>query len=147
RVEDRLAADGRHSDAVAVVADSRDRSAEPPARRAETQTVEQRHRPRAHRDDVAQDAADAGGGALERLDRGRMVVRLDLERDRLALTEVDDARVLARPLQHARPGTGQAAQERRGMLVAAVLRPEQREDRELEVIRLPREQLADSFEL
>jgi hypothetical protein len=33
------------------------------------------------------------------------------------------------------------------MLVAAVLRPEQREDRELEVIRLPREQLADSVEL
>jgi len=33
------------------------------------------------------------------------------------------------------------------MLVAAVLRPEQREDRELEVIRLAREQLADSVEL
>jgi hypothetical protein len=30
------------------------------------------------------------------------------------------------------------------MLVAAVLRPEQREDRELEVVRLPREELADS---
>jgi hypothetical protein len=33
------------------------------------------------------------------------------------------------------------------MLVAAVLRPQQREDRELEVIRLPREQLADTGEL
>jgi hypothetical protein len=33
------------------------------------------------------------------------------------------------------------------MLVAAVLRPEQREDRELEVVRLPREQFADSVEL
>jgi hypothetical protein len=30
------------------------------------------------------------------------------------------------------------------MLVAAVLRPEQREDRQLEVVRLPFEQLADS---
>jgi len=33
------------------------------------------------------------------------------------------------------------------MLVAAVLGPEQREDRELEVIRLPAEQVADSVEL
>jgi hypothetical protein len=33
------------------------------------------------------------------------------------------------------------------MLVAAVLRPEQREDRELEVIRLSFEQLADTREL
>jgi len=33
------------------------------------------------------------------------------------------------------------------MLVAAVLRPEQREDRELEVVRLPREELADSAAL
>jgi hypothetical protein len=33
------------------------------------------------------------------------------------------------------------------MLVAAVLRPEQREDRELEVVRLPLEQFADTREL
>jgi hypothetical protein len=33
------------------------------------------------------------------------------------------------------------------MLVAAVLRPEEREDGELEVVRLPLEQLADSVEL
>jgi hypothetical protein len=33
------------------------------------------------------------------------------------------------------------------MLVAAVLRPQQREDRELEVVRLAREQLADTREL
>jgi len=33
------------------------------------------------------------------------------------------------------------------MLVAAVLRPEQREDRELEVVRLAFEQLTDSVEL
>jgi hypothetical protein len=33
------------------------------------------------------------------------------------------------------------------MLVAAVLRPEQREDRELEVVRVAREQLPDSVEL
>jgi hypothetical protein len=33
------------------------------------------------------------------------------------------------------------------MLVAAVLRPEQREDGELEVVRLPLEQLPDTVEL
>ena len=33
------------------------------------------------------------------------------------------------------------------MLVAAVLGPQQREDRELEAIRLPAEQVADSVEL
>jgi hypothetical protein len=33
------------------------------------------------------------------------------------------------------------------MLVAAMLRPQQREDRELEVVGLPREQFADSVEL
>jgi hypothetical protein len=76
-----------------------------------------------------------------------MVVRLDLERDRLAVAEVDHARVLARSLQHARAQAGQAAKERRGVLVAAVLRPEQGEDRELEVVRLPSEQLADTREL
>ena len=38
-----------------------------------------------------------------------MVVRLDLERDRLALAEVDHARVLARPLQHALAGATAAA--------------------------------------
>ena len=78
-------------------------------RRAEAQPVEERDRPRAHRDDVAQDSADAGRRALERLDRRRVVVRLDLERDRLALAEVDDAGVLARPLQHALAGRRAAA--------------------------------------
>jgi hypothetical protein len=33
------------------------------------------------------------------------------------------------------------------MLIAAVLGPEEREDRELEVVRFPREQVADSGEL
>ena len=57
------------ADAVPVVADAGDRAPEVPVGRAEAQPVEQRDRPRAHRDDVAEDAADAGRGALERLDR------------------------------------------------------------------------------
>ena len=58
---------------------------------AEAQRVEDRDRPRADREDVAQDAADAGGRALERLDRARVVVRLDLERAREPVADVDTA--------------------------------------------------------
>ena len=103
-VEDGLAADGGHAHAVPVVADACDSSPEVPVRRAEAQAVEQRDRPRAHGDDVAQDAADACRRSLERLDRRRMVVALHLERDRLAVAEVDDPGVLAGPLEHAVAG-------------------------------------------
>ena len=98
-----LAADRGDADRVAVVADAGDRALEQVARArrtsaelAEAQRVEDRDRPRADREDVAQDAADAGRGALERLDRARVVVRLDLERARQPVADVDRARVLAR---------------------------------------------------
>ena len=58
-VEDGLAADGRDADAVAVGADARDGAVEARVVGREAQPVEQRDRPRAHRDDVAQDPADA----------------------------------------------------------------------------------------
>jgi hypothetical protein len=76
-----------------------------------------------------------------------MVVALDLERDGEPVTEVDHPSVLAGPLEHVVPGRGQALQQEGRVLVAAVLGPEQREDRQLEVIRLPAEQLADTVEL
>ena len=101
-VEDGVAADGRDADAVAVMADPGDGTLEHPARLAEAEPVEQRDRARAHGDDVAQDPADPGCRALERLDGRRVVVALDLERDGLALAEVDDPRVLAGALKDAR---------------------------------------------
>jgi hypothetical protein len=113
---------------------------------AEAQPVEERDRPRAHRDDVAQDSADPGGGALEGLDRGRVVVALDLEGDGLALAEVDDSRVLTGALQDASRLGREALEQERRVLVAAVLRPEEREDREFEVVRLALEQLLDTVE-
>jgi hypothetical protein len=76
-----------------------------------------------------------------------MVVALDLERDRFAVAEVDDARVLAGALEHARRVGRESLQEQCRVLVAAVLRPEQREDGELEVVRLALEQLLDTVEL
>jgi hypothetical protein len=146
-VENRLTADRGDADAVAVAADACDGAPEVVVRLGEAQTVEDGDRPGAHRDDVAEDSADSRGRPLEGLDCRRVVVRLDLERDSLAAAEVDHARVLARPLQHAVPAGGEAPQQRRRVLVAAVLRPEQREDGELEVVRVAFEQLPDAVEL
>ena len=111
---------------------------------AEPEPVEERDRPRSHRDHVAQDPADPRRGALERLDGGRVVVRLDLERDRGAVAEVEHAGVLAGALQDALARRGEPLQERGGVLVAAVLRPEEGEDRELEMVRVSPEQLLDT---
>src|SRR4029079_3234469 len=130
--------------AVAVVADSGDRLLEVEARLAEPEAVEQSDRPRAQCDHVAQEPADARRRALERLDRRGMVVRLDLERDRSAVAELENPRVLARPLEDALAGRGQPLQKRRGVLVAAVLRPEEGEDCELEVVRVAPEQVPDT---
>ncbi len=146
-VEDGFAADRGDADRVSVHADSGHRPFELVTGLTEAQPVEQRDRPRAHGDDVAEDAADPGRSALKRLDRARVVVALDLERDRLAVAEVDHARVLAGPLQHARAFRGKAAQQRRRVLVRAVLRPEQREHCELEMVRLPAQELLDTVEL
>ena len=147
RVEDALAADRRHPDRVPVRADPGHGPVERMPRLAEPKGVEERDRPSAHRDDVAQDPADARRGALERLDRCRVVVALDLERDGLALAEVDHAGVLARALEDALALRRQPAKERRRVLVPAVLRPEEREDGQLEVVRLALEQALDPREL
>jgi hypothetical protein len=76
-----------------------------------------------------------------------MVVAFDLEGDRLAAAEVEDAGVLARPLEDALARRRQSLQQQRRVLVPAVLRPEEREDGELEVVGITLEQVADSLEL
>ena len=151
-VEDGLAADVRDADAVAVAADAAHDAVEEPAgpilvERAEPQRVEDRDRTGAHREDVAQDPADARGGTLVGLDGGGVVVALDLEGEREPVADVDHTRVLARALQHARAGGGQPPQLGTGVLVAAVLGPEQREDGELEVVRIAPHHLDDPLQL
>jgi hypothetical protein len=76
-----------------------------------------------------------------------VVVALDLEGNRRPLAEVDDTGVLSRALEDARRVRREPAQEPRRVLVGAVLRPEQREDRQLEVVRLAPQQVADAVEL
>ena len=87
-IEADLAADVGDADAVAVARDPPDHAAEEVAvaggfglvghvigvERAEAEAVEQGDRPRAHGEDVANDAADTRRRALVGLDRARMVV-------------------------------------------------------------------------
>ena len=82
---------------------------------AEAQRVEQGDRARAHGEDVAEDAADPGGGALVGLDRGRVVMGLDLEDAGETASDIDRAGVLARPLQDPRPAGREAGSS--GLLV------------------------------
>lgn len=104
-VEDDLAADVGQAQAVAVAADARDDAGQHApgvgvVGGAEAQRVHHGDRAGAHRQDVADDAADAGGRALVGLDVRRVVVRLDLEGDRVALADVDHTGVLADADEH-----------------------------------------------
>src|SRR5581483_6505877 len=72
-VEDHLATDGGNADAVAVSGDAGHHAFEVSPhpwilQRPEAQGIHQRNGPRAHREDVADDAADARGCTLVRLD-------------------------------------------------------------------------------
>ena len=103
-----FAAHRRNADAVAVARDAGDDALHETRRAgsvegAESQGIEERNRPRPHREDIADDPADAGCGPLIRLDERRVIVRLDLEDRREPLADVDRAGVLAGALQHLRP--------------------------------------------
>ena len=151
-VEHELAAHRRHADAVAVAADAAhdavDEVPGPGVRRvAEPQRVEDGDRTGAHREHVAQDPADAGRSALVRLDGGRVVVALDLERDREPVADRDHARLLAHPGDDVVALRRQRREQRPARLVRAVLAPHDAEHRELEVVRVAAELRPDRVEL
>ena len=109
-LEHAFAADRGDAETIAVMGDAPDHAFQNSAiaiapfrivQRAEAQRVQHRDRPRAHGENVAQDAADAGCRSLKRLDEAGVIVRLDLERDGVVVADIDDARVLARSHQHA----------------------------------------------
>ena len=134
------------------MADPGDRAVEQVARAlagrlAEAQRVEDRDRTGADREDVAEDPADAGRRALERLDRARVVVGLDLEGDREAAADVDRAGVLAGAQHEPRALGRQRPQQRLGVLVGAVLGPQQREHRQLDLVGLALEARDDQLVL
>ena len=107
----------------------------------------ERDRAGAHREDVADDPADAGRRTLVRLDRRRVVVALDADRDRQAVAHVDHTGALARPHEHPGRLGGEPAEVALGRLVGAVLRPHHRVHRELEIGRVAAEQLDDGLVL
>ena len=126
-VEHDLAADGRHADGVAVARHPRhDALGDPPAagvvERAEAQRVHRGDGPGAHREDVAEDAADAGGRALVRLDGRRVVVALDADGGGDAVADVDHAGALAGADEHLRRLGRQPAQVDAARLVASSAR-------------------------
>ena len=130
-----LAADGRHADAVAVAADAGHHALDQKRGPrvidgAEAQRVQRRDRPGAHREHVAQNPADAGRRTVIGLDERRVVVTLDLEDRGQPVADFDDAGVLARTLKYVRAGGRQAAEKAARALVAAMLRPHDREHAE-----------------
>ena len=134
--EDALAADRRHAEAVAVMRDAGNHALENSAiarhvQRAESQRVHYGDRPRSHGKDVTQNSADAGGRALKRLDETGMVVRFDLERDRVPVADVDDAGVLAGTLQNPLAARRKFLQMQARAFVRAMLAPHHAEDAEL----------------
>ena len=98
--------------------------------RPEAQRIHNRHRPRAHGENVAQNSAHARGRTLERLNERRMIVRFDLEGAGPTLADVDDAGVLAWSLQHMAAVRGQSSQMNARRLVRAVLAPHHAENAE-----------------
>ena len=151
-MEARLAADGGAAEAVAVVADACPHAAQQVAlvrvgEVAEAQRVQAGQRPRAHREDVAEDAADPGRRAPVGLDVRGVVVALDLEDSGLPVANVDHAGVLARPVEHPGRLRRQRGEMPLARLVGAVLGPHHREDPELGIGRRALEQVEDALPL
>ena len=152
-VEDGLAADVGQAEAVAVAADAGHDPGQHPrgvggVERAEAQRVHHRDRPRAHREDVADDAADPGGRALVGLDERRVVVALDLEGHGVALADVEDAGVLTDAGEHLADrrllrDLAELLEVHLGRLVGAVLAPHHAVHRQLRAGRAAAEDLAD----
>ena len=119
-VEDRLAADGRHADAVPV-GRCRQRHARSASRARETQAVEKCHGPHPSRRCRA-GCSHACRRSLERLDGGRVVAST---KQTASLSPRSSTPAFSPDLEHARAVDGSLS--RSGMLVAAV--PDQRSEK------------------
>ena len=97
---------------------------------AEAQQGEAGDRPRAHRENVAQNAADAGRRALIRLDKRRVVVALHLEDAGVAVADVDHSGVFAGPPDHPWRRGRQFAQMQPRRFIGTMFVPHRRENPE-----------------
>ena len=147
RPKDHLTTHVGDAQAVAIAANARDDAGkEVPVvwvvEGAEAQRVEQSDGASAHGKDVAHNAADTGRGALVRLDRAGVVVRLDLHHDDPAVADVHSAGVLAAERgQDLGAVSREVAEERSGVLIAAMLAPERADHPQLNGGRLAAEAL------
>ena len=89
----------------------------------EAQRVHDGQRPRAHGENIAEDAADSGRRTLKRFDIGGVVVRLDLECACPAVADVNDAGIFARTLHNPIALRGQPLQMDARRFIGAVLAP------------------------
>src|SRR6185437_840647 len=87
--------------------------------RSKTQRVHHRQGAGAHCKNVTKNATYSSGRSLERFDIGRMIVRFDLESAGPAVSDVDDAGVFSRSLDHELAVGGQPLQMHLGRLVRA----------------------------
>ena len=105
-------------------------------------------RARPHRENIANDSADTGRRALKRLDRARVIVAFDLERNRPAVPDIDHAGIFfARPNENVRPGCRKFFQLAPRIFVGTMLAPHDRENSQLGKIRCASENFHDAFVL
>ncbi len=152
RVKPDRAADRRNAEGISIAADAGDDAGDECARFrmlriAEAKRVEAGDRPRAHGEDVAQNAADAGRGPLIGLDEGGVIVAFHLEDAGEAVADVDDAGVLAGPLNDPRRLRRQPAQMHFRGFVGAMLVPHRRDDAEFGEARIAADERAKTLVL
>src|SRR5207237_2619276 len=99
--------------------------------RSKAQRVHNRHGARAHGKNVADNSGDARSCTLERLHERWMIVRLALEGTGPAVPDVNDSRVLARPLQDTAAVSRQSLEMNARGFIGAVLTPHHTENAEL----------------
>ena len=103
---------------------------------AKAQGVERSDGPGAHGKNISQNTADAGGGSLIGFNKRRMVMTFHFESHGEPVADIDDAGVFTGSLEDMSPFRRQLFKIRPRTLVAAVLRPHNRENAQLGIVRL-----------
>src|SRR5262249_15604725 len=93
-----------------------------------TERIQNRNGPRAHREDVAENATHSGRRALKRFDKTGMIVRFNLESDDVSAADIDDARIFSRALHNELSPRRKLLQVNAGAFVRAVFAPHHAED-------------------
>ena len=152
RVKAHFAANRWDAKGIAVTANARDNAVNQlaglgVAGQAEGQRIHRSDRPCAHGEDIAQDAADAGGSPLVGFDIGRVVVAFHLKDDSLTVADIDDACVFTGAADDLRASSGQGAQPLLRGLVGTMLVPHGRKDAQFGKIRRASDDRQDAFVL